>query len=259
MDDGFNPAQQIHSQFTIVGAGIPGIGVPSTGGSVDANDGVGSASWGDGTFSDPVLVRIDSVTSASAVSLPSGSPAYQVTATRLRDGAPIHVLDGVLDVQFKNAPANGTPSTSEDGLTWSPVPTLPSLSLPDGQQTGAFRDSNNTMHILTRHLSYFALLVPSTTKLTFQVVATVHFTWGVDKYVGARISLTQAALVTAKLYSPTHRYLTTWVRPAAPAPRSSSSRCRRVRASPAPTRSPSPRTRRGRPRSRRSRSGSSRP
>jgi adenylosuccinate lyase len=42
-----------------------------------------------------------------------------VTATRLRDGAPIHSLGGVLDVQFKNAPANGAPSTSDDGLVWA--------------------------------------------------------------------------------------------------------------------------------------------
>ena len=214
MDDGFNPAQQVHAQFTIVGSGIPGIGVPVTRGSVDANDGIGSARWDANTFNDPVIVRIDVVSSSSAVSVTPGSLAYQVTATRLRDGAPVHVLSGVLDVQFKNAPLNGTPSTSEDGIVWTPVPTLPALSLPDNQPDGTFRDSDNTVHILTHHLSYFALLVPSQTRFVFQVVGTVHFTWGVDKYVGARISLTRAALVTAKLYSPTHKPLKTWLRPA---------------------------------------------
>ena len=214
MDDGYNPRQHIHAQFTIVGSGIPGIGVPGAGGSVDAGDGVGSASWPAGTFSDPVIVRIDVVTSTGVVSVPPGSLAYQVTATRIRDGSPVHVLGGVVDVQFKNAPADATPSTSEDGLGWTTVPTLPSLSLPDGQPDGAFRDSDNTVHILTRHLSYFALFSPATTKLAFQVVGTVRFTWGLDKYVGARISLTHAAMVTARLYSPKGTKLKTWLRPA---------------------------------------------
>ncbi len=214
MDDGYNPAQTVHSQFTIVASGIPGIGVADTRGSVSANDGIGSASWPAGTFSDPVIVRIDVVTSTGVVTVPPGSLAYQVTATRLRDGSPVHILGNVLDVQFKNAPANATPSTSEDGLAWTTVPTLPALSLPDGQPDGAFRDSSNTVHILTRHLSYFALFVPSATKLAFQVVGTVRYTWGVDKYVGARISLTQAAVVTARLYSPKGVKLKTWVRPA---------------------------------------------
>ena len=181
---------------------------------MSANDGIGSASWPAGTFSDPVIVRIDVVSNSGVVSVPPGSLAYQVTATRLRDGSPVHVLGNVLDVQFKNAPLDATPSTSEDGLAWTTVPTLPAFSLPDGQQNGAFRDSSNTMHILTRHLSYFALFVPSATKLAFQVVGTVRFTWGVDKYVGARISLTQAAMVTARLYSPKGIKLKTWVRPA---------------------------------------------
>ena len=214
MDDGFNPRQHVHAQFTIVGSGIPGVGVGDSRGSVDAGDGVGSASWPAGTFSDPVIVRMDIVTKTGIVTVPPGSFAYQVTATRLRDGSPVHVLGGILDVQFKNAPLDGTPSTSEDGLTWRPVPTLPALSLPDGQPDGAFRDSANTVHILTRHLTYFALFVPSATKLAFQVVGTVRYTWGVDKYVGARISLTQNAMVTARLYSPKGIRLKSWLRPA---------------------------------------------
>ena len=181
---------------------------------MSANDGIGSASWPAGTFSDPVIVRIDIVGSTGAVTVPAGSLAYQVTATRLRDGSPVHVLGGVLDVQFKNAPPIATPSTSEDGLTWRTVPTLPTLDLPDNQPDGAFRDSDNTMHILTHHLSYFALFVPSADKLAFQVVGTVRFTWGVDKYVGARISLTQTAVVTGRLYNRKGRLLKTWVRPA---------------------------------------------
>ena len=215
LDDGYNPRQYIHVQFTIVDSGIPGIGVPNAGGSVNAGDGIGSASWGPGTFPDPVIVRMDPIQNTAGVVVPPGSPAYQVTATRLRDGSPVHNLGGVIDVQFKNAPLDGVASTSEDGSTWGPVPALTSLSLPDGQVDGWFRDSNNTVHILTRHLTYFGLLVPSnTTKLSFQVYGTVRYTWGVDKYVGARISLTQAALVTGRLYSSKGRKLKTWVRPA---------------------------------------------
>ncbi|MGZ4395855.1 MAG: hypothetical protein ACXVZ2_10890, partial [Gaiellaceae bacterium] len=194
--------------------GLPGIGVGDTRGSVNANDGIGSASWPAGTFSDPVIVRIDVVGSTGAVTVPPGSLAYQVTATRLRDGSPVHVLGNVLDVQFKNAPPVATPSTSEDGIAWRTVPTLPSLSLPDDQPDGAFRDAANTMHILTRHLSYFALFVPSADKLAFQVFGTVRYTWGVDKYVGARISLTQPAVVTGRLYNQKGSKLKTWVRPA---------------------------------------------
>ncbi len=214
MDDGFNPAQQVSSHFTIVASGLPGVGVGDTRGSVNAGDGIGSASWPAGTFSDPVIVRMDIVGSTGAAPAPPGSLDYQVTATRLRDGSRVHILGGVLDVQFKNAPPVATPSTSEDGITWRTVPTLPALSLPDNQPDGAFRDASNTMHILTHHLTYFALFVPAADKLAFQVVGTVRYTWGVDKYVGARISLTQAAVVTGRLYNQQGKKLKTWVRPA---------------------------------------------
>ena len=32
------------------------------------------------------------------------------------------------------------------------------LNLPDGQADGWFRDSDGTVHVLTRHLTYFALV-----------------------------------------------------------------------------------------------------
>ena len=49
------------------------------------------------------------------------------------------------------------PATSQDGTTWRALPMLQSASLPSGQQDGWYRDDSANIHILTRHLTWYAL------------------------------------------------------------------------------------------------------
>ena len=69
-------------------SGIPGDRRPGTRGSVDANDGIGSASWPAKTFNDPVIVRIDAVTSSGACSVRRQPrlPGHRDAAPRRRAG-----------------------------------------------------------------------------------------------------------------------------------------------------------------------------
>jgi hypothetical protein len=42
---------------------------------------------------------------------------------------------------------------SQDAKAWSGITPLPTLQLPAGQPEGWFRDSDGTIHVLTRHLT----------------------------------------------------------------------------------------------------------
>ena len=64
-----------------------------------------------------------------------------------------------------------TPMTSQDGKSWRAITQLPTFNLPDGQTDGWFRDSDGTVHVLTRHLTYYALVTHgSATKLALRIL-----------------------------------------------------------------------------------------
>lgn len=87
--------------------------------------------------------------------------------------------------------------TSEDGKTWSKIPQLQTLSLDSSQSDGWFRDSDGTVHVLARHLSYYALIGPTaSTKLALRV-QTVRRLWLAHRsFIAVRISVTMPARVT---------------------------------------------------------------
>jgi len=70
-------------------------------------------------------------------------------------------------------------------------------NLPAGQTDGWFGDSDGTIHVLTRHLTYYAVVGPEAgTKLAMRII-TVRRLWLHDRsFIAVRMSLTAPARVT---------------------------------------------------------------
>ena len=102
---------------------------------------------------------------------PQDAIVVDVTAFLRSTHAPVTELGGVIDIRFPNASPGAHPVTSADGVDWRDIPQLPTLNLPDGQQDGWFRDSDGTVHVLARHLSYYALVGQEvSTKLAMRIM-----------------------------------------------------------------------------------------
>jgi hypothetical protein len=71
------------------------------------------------------------------------------------------------------------PAYSADGVTWTKIPHIASPpDLPAGWPDGWYRDASSTLHILTRHATYFALLTQQSTainalRLTFSTASRI--------------------------------------------------------------------------------------
>ena len=210
MDDGFNPVQHVTARFTVVPA-RPDVALPSKSGSVKAASGQATVNWAAGTFADPVSVNADDAPALPG-SFGSGTVIVQVTVKRLADGAPLTTFGQPLEVVFPVAPVGGVPSFSEDGKTWSPLPLLSSGTLPPGQVDGYFRDSAGAVHVLTRHLTYFGVLMAAQTKLALSVSGTVTRLPGGVRGIAASVNVTRGSLILAALYAPRGALLQTWKR-----------------------------------------------
>lgn len=170
---------------------------PTQSGALTAADGSATVVWPAHAFGDaPVVVQVAPVPPAQVQNLPPNSVVVNVSASTMT-GAAVTALGGVIEIQFRNAPPGVAPLVSQDDATWRPVPELTSPQLPAGQADGFFRDSANTIHLFTRHLTYFALAVQAAqSKLAIQVVAPVRvWTTGRD-FVALQVNLTVAARIT---------------------------------------------------------------
>ena len=147
-------------------------------GALVASNGSVSLSWPKETFADKTIVKVDPVpvtsdtsgnstprttTSGIGAVFAAGGSAVEITATRQSNGAAVTEFTDALEIQFPNAAANVVPSYSKDGLTWIPVAQLPagvtSFTCNGAQREAYHRDSFNTIHLFTCHLTYFGVLV----------------------------------------------------------------------------------------------------
>jgi hypothetical protein len=164
--------------------------------SVASSDGAVAAAWTGATFGEPVVVQI-LPKSAAAASLPDSATVVQVTAFLRDSHLPVTQIGDVIDVQFRNAPLGATPQTSQDAQSWSTVDELPTFQLPDGQATGWFRDSDGTIHVLSRKLMWAALLTPdAATKLVMNIVTPRRLWLEGRRFMAVRIFVTARARVT---------------------------------------------------------------
>jgi hypothetical protein len=175
--------------------------VPAEANELQSSDGGQVVSWPVGAFSDSVVVEIAPKRALS--SLPPDALVVDVTAFVRSTHAPVTELGGVVDVRFKNAGASAHPVTSQDGSAWRDVQPLPTLNLPADQRDGWFRDSDGTVHVLTRHLTYYALIGQEvSTKLVLRIV-TVRRLWLHERsFIAVRMSLTAPARVTGNFIAP---------------------------------------------------------
>ena len=107
---------------------------------------------------DFLVLHVDPIlpTAGLAPRLAAGSSVIEVTARWALAGTNVHDFDDVLEVLLPAAAGtNGAPVTSQDGTTWRTLASVNGTTLPVGRADGYYRDSAG-VHVLTRHLSYFA-------------------------------------------------------------------------------------------------------
>jgi hypothetical protein len=177
--------------------------VPYAAGELRSSDAGTLVAWPVGAFSDAVVVEIAPKTASSMPSLPQDAVVVQVTAFLRSTHAPVTDLGGVVDISFLSATQGAHPLTSEDGTSWRDIPELPTLNLPASQQDGWFRDSDGTIHVLSRHLSFYALVGQQvSTKLAMRII-TVRRLWLRHRpFVAVRMTLTMPARVTGVFVAP---------------------------------------------------------
>jgi hypothetical protein len=135
--------------------------------------------------------------------LPAGSIVVNVSAFLRSTHAPVRDLGGVADIRFVNAGSGTHPVTSVDGKTWRDIPQLPTLNLPDSQADGWFLDSDGTVHVLARHLSYYALAGRQVSTRLAMRIMTVRRLWLANRsFIAVRMSLTGPARVTGSFVAP---------------------------------------------------------
>ncbi|HXY80444.1 MAG TPA: SwmB domain-containing protein, partial [Gaiellaceae bacterium] len=180
--------------------------VPQLADSLTAADGNTLFSWPMNTFGDAVVIQIAPTAASAVTGIPDGSVVVDVTAFMRSNHAPVTNLGQVADIQFPHAPEGSTPMTSQDAKSWRTITQLPTFNLPAGQTDGWFRDSDGTVHVLTRHLTFYALAVhPAATKLALSIL-TARRLWIDDRtFVAVRLALTAPARVTGSFVGPNGR------------------------------------------------------
>ena len=119
---------------------------------------VPSGSWSGAPSGDWLVVRIDP---KPAEPVPGGlsmvGPSYDVSAHWALAGTAVHSFSKALELTIPNATGPVVPATFKSGA-WRVIEPIPSgTSLPSGWQDGYYT-SGSDVHILTKHLSSFALL-----------------------------------------------------------------------------------------------------
>ncbi len=112
------------------------------------------------TAEDFLVVRIDPSPALAAFSpsLAPGSQLIEVTAHWALAGTAVTQFAAPITITIANT--SGTPvvpALSQDGTSWRSLPLLGGDALPGGQPDGFYRDAGG-VHVVTRHLTYFALL-----------------------------------------------------------------------------------------------------
>lgn len=165
--------------------GTASVTVASTTGGTNASPPVVvNTTWPSGTFTVPVTV---SVTPQPGLSAPTagnpnppavagglavGNTVIQIVATN-SSNQKVTTLAKPLQVHIASAPGNYVPAFSENGTTWTTIPRIFVLPLAAGQSDGYYVNTDGSIDVYTRHLTYFGLLkdVQAPTKVTLQVRA----------------------------------------------------------------------------------------
>ena len=110
---------------------------------------------------DFLVVRVDPAPPAPSVApgLVPGGQLLEVTARWALTGAAVTEFAAPLEITIPNAGGGfAIPATSDDGTSWRSLARLDGTTLPAGREDGYYVDGGN-VHVLTRHLSFFALML----------------------------------------------------------------------------------------------------
>lgn len=131
-----------------------------------------TVSWAAGAFDQNVQVTLSTVdalakargvsalTPLGGIAVASSTQLVVLSVRTSSDGQDVTSFAKPVDLSFPGAPAGYIPSYSHDGTAWLAIPALAAPPLPDGQADGYYRDNTGTLHVLTRHATYFALYAP---------------------------------------------------------------------------------------------------
>ena len=177
--------------------------VPFAADELQSSDGDTIVSWPVGTFSDSVVVEIAPKLAGTVQSLPAGSTIVDVTAFLRSTHANVTELGAVIDIRFPNASPGARAVTSPTGSDWRDIAELPTFNLPDGQSDGWFRDSDGTVHVLTRHLTLYALVTQQvSTRLAMRIITARRLWLKGRPFIAVRMTLTAPARVTGNFVGP---------------------------------------------------------
>ncbi|HEY8102924.1 MAG TPA: Ig-like domain-containing protein, partial [Gaiellaceae bacterium] len=113
------------------------------------------------TASDFVVLRIDLSPPPPSVGpgLLPGTQLVEVTAFWGLAGTAVTEFEAPIDVVIPNPSGEPVlPSTSQTGASWRTLARLAGPALPASQRDGYYLDGGGSIHILTRHLTYYSLL-----------------------------------------------------------------------------------------------------
>jgi hypothetical protein len=115
--------------------------------------------WSPTTFDKPVVISVDPTPPVAAPAFlgPANDRIVSIVVTDKTTGAVIHNLAAPLEIVFSNAPKGFVPAVSEDGVNFRALVEIAGPPLPDNAQDGFYR-SGDDIHIITRHLTQFAVL-----------------------------------------------------------------------------------------------------
>lgn len=117
-----------------------------------------SVAWTAGAFGTvPAKLTVDAAPPLGTRLIGADNHLVSVNITNQSTGAAIHNLAAPLDIAFQNAPANFVPSVSEDGITFRALKKIAAPPLPSDMQDAYYQNSTG-VHILTRHVTIFAVL-----------------------------------------------------------------------------------------------------
>jgi hypothetical protein len=91
------------------------------------------------------------------LSLGTGNAVVSLAITN-EAGEPVTRFEAPLEIRIDASEASNVPAYSRDGKTWTTIPRLTSLPIPDGQDDGYFVNADGSVSIFTRHATLFGLL-----------------------------------------------------------------------------------------------------
>jgi hypothetical protein len=115
--------------------------------------------WTGSTFATASTLTVDSAPPLGVTWSGSNNVVVRVVATDAATGGAVTSFAAPLELVFANPPSGYVPVVSEDGVHFRALTRIPGPALPAGSTDGYFAAPDG-LHVLTLHLTIFALLSP---------------------------------------------------------------------------------------------------